>query len=306
MKRSGFYHTKVRLLARQMEIPHYAAVGILESLWHLCARETPAGNIGKLSNEAIALGIDWRGEPEALVGALLAAHWLDEDAQYRLLVHDWQEHCDNAVTKALQRKGLAALSGHVEKCLDMSRQRQTTADKKCLPLPLPLPLPEAKDICAETSSAPDPAPARDEYGHLIQMPTLTGSLWTVANADALLWAEAYPGLQVCHELRKAAAWLDANPKNRKTASGMKRFAVNWLARAQNSARPEYPNRGQPPREPYRPTEAERAELQRREDAQELESYKIWQSMGEKWRQANPWRGRRFDQEGGSDGATVSN
>jgi hypothetical protein len=34
---------------------HCRAVGVMESIWHLTARETPRGNIGKLSNSMIAI-----------------------------------------------------------------------------------------------------------------------------------------------------------------------------------------------------------------------------------------------------------
>lgn len=45
----------------------------------------------------------------------------------------------------------------------------------------------------------------------------------------------YPALDVMQELRGMRAWLLANPTNRKTASGMPRFVVNWLNKGQNSA-----------------------------------------------------------------------
>jgi len=47
------------------------------------------------------------------------------------------------------------------------------------------------------------------------------------------WQEAYPAVDVLSELRRAEAWADANPKNRK--SNWKRFLINWLTRAQDKA-----------------------------------------------------------------------
>ena len=47
------------------------------------------------------------------------------------------------------------------------------------------------------------------------------------------WANAYPALSVPQELSKAAAWLLANPKNRKT--DIARFLNGWLARGQDKA-----------------------------------------------------------------------
>jgi hypothetical protein len=105
MKRTAMQHTKLKRLMRALNCPQYVAVGILESLWHLTARETPIGNIGKLSNEDISLQIDWREDPDALVQGLLASGWLDIDEEHRLLVHDWMEHCDDATKKQLERSG---------------------------------------------------------------------------------------------------------------------------------------------------------------------------------------------------------
>jgi hypothetical protein len=47
------------------------------------------------------------------------------------------------------------------------------------------------------------------------------------------WQEAYPAINVLQELRKAEAWLIANPKNSK--SNYERFLNNWLSRAQDKA-----------------------------------------------------------------------
>lgn len=47
------------------------------------------------------------------------------------------------------------------------------------------------------------------------------------------WAEAFPAVDVPLEIKRAAAWLDANPANRKR--NLKRFLVNWLTRAQEKA-----------------------------------------------------------------------
>lgn len=50
------------------------------------------------------------------------------------------------------------------------------------------------------------------------------------------WAEAYPATALETELAKAASWLLANPKNAK--SNYARFLTNWLARAQDRAKPQ--------------------------------------------------------------------
>jgi hypothetical protein len=75
-----------------LDIPLYQAVGMLELLWHLTAREAPRGDIGKLSNEDIALALDYRGDEDVLIEALIRTRWLDRNETHRLLIHDWHEH----------------------------------------------------------------------------------------------------------------------------------------------------------------------------------------------------------------------
>lgn len=47
------------------------------------------------------------------------------------------------------------------------------------------------------------------------------------------WRKAYPAISIETETAKAAAWLVANPKNRK--SNLARFLTNWFSRAQDKA-----------------------------------------------------------------------
>jgi hypothetical protein len=161
MKRQALDHTKMDLLMRKLKIRRCMAVGILESLWHLTAREAPRGDIGKLSNERIAIGIDWGGDADRLVEALVDSEWVDHigdeppstghrrsarpiDASpsassadrcqsaghQRLLIHDWKEHCDESIKKYLKRNNIAFA------CRDMSRN---VLDMSRLPVPVPVP-----------------------------------------------------------------------------------------------------------------------------------------------------------------------
>lgn len=78
---------------------------------------------------------------------------------------------------------------------------------------------------ANASSAPSRKIALDADGN-----------WTgVSTAQRSTWETAYPALSLDAELAKAAAWILANPKNKK--SNYARYLTNWLSRAQDSARP---------------------------------------------------------------------
>lgn len=103
MKREAIGHTKMKRLCRRMDIPVWQAVGLLESLWLTAGRETPRGDIGKLSDEDIALAIDFRGDETKMIEDLIACGWIDRHDTERLIIHDWFDHADDAVHMRLAR-----------------------------------------------------------------------------------------------------------------------------------------------------------------------------------------------------------
>src|SRR5258708_32104374 len=111
MKREAMTHTKMKRLCRKLDIPLWQGVGLLESRWHLTARETPRGDIGKISDEDIALAIDYRGDEAEMVEALIGSGWIDRDAVERLVVHDWHVHADDAVHMRMARAKLDLAGG---------------------------------------------------------------------------------------------------------------------------------------------------------------------------------------------------
>jgi hypothetical protein len=46
--------------------------------------------------------------------------------------------------------------------------------------------------------------------------------------------DAYPGVDVVAEAKRALVWVEANPTKRKTGDGMPRFLAGWLTRSTNS------------------------------------------------------------------------
>ena len=59
----------------------------------------------------------------------------------------------------------------------------------------------------------------------------SGKEWTPAEEDVIQWQRSYPKVDVCRELAAMDEWLYANPKRRKTQTGIKRFVNGWLNRA---------------------------------------------------------------------------
>jgi hypothetical protein len=143
LKRGTPDNPKVAHLAQLLNIELWGAVGILEILWHFTAKYCPCGDIGRFTDKQIAKAVGWqrptgaRGvTPECrLSDALVTAKWLDRCTCHRLVVHDWKDHADQAVTKFLDRHGISFV--------------HTVA---ILPLPLPLPLPHPAPSPPDKSS----------------------------------------------------------------------------------------------------------------------------------------------------------
>lgn len=103
MKREAVHHSKMKRLCRKLDIPLWQAVGLLESIWHITARQTPCGNIGKISDEDIAIAIDYHQDERRMITALVETGWLDRNNQHRLVVHDWPDHADDGIHMKLAR-----------------------------------------------------------------------------------------------------------------------------------------------------------------------------------------------------------
>jgi hypothetical protein len=174
MKRTAFGCTKITRLKTRLKRPLYVCWGILEGLWQLCARETPAGNIGKLSDEDIAGFLDWEDDPAELIAALCDTRWLDRDPVHRLLVHDWDVHADDAVNMALARTIQLFACGSMPKLGRLSKEDRMRIEPLLLakqsklnrtpaesvrtpPSNTPLFDDKSHDKCAHTSPADSPS-----------------------------------------------------------------------------------------------------------------------------------------------------
>lgn len=62
------------------------------------------------------------------------------------------------------------------------------------------------------------------------------TVYKVTGRQVERWKELYPAVEVMGELRKMAGWLEANPKRRKTRTGILRFITSWLAKEQDKGK----------------------------------------------------------------------
>lgn len=118
MKREALNHPKMLDFASRLDIPRAHAVGILTLLFDFTAAYAPQGDIGKHRDGAIARACDWMGCPVEFITALVESGWIDRDGVYRLIVHDWSEHCENWVKAKLLKMELGfAVSSTPESAL---------------------------------------------------------------------------------------------------------------------------------------------------------------------------------------------
>lgn len=138
MKRGTDLLLKFKKLKMRLSLSHWEVKGVLQALWDFTAENALEGNIGRFTDEEIALGIEWGKDPHSLIQALLECGWIDQSKKHRLVIHDWEDHCEEYVRKRLARK------------------RRTSADIGSLPVPDPGPDPDPD---------PDPSPGPEEDPH---------------------------------------------------------------------------------------------------------------------------------------------
>lgn len=110
MKATTTASIKFMRLKRKLALPHWQAVGLLESLWVFCMANAMDGAIGRHSNEDIAAALEWSGNPDQMIDALVDTGWLDRHPDARLCIHDWEEHCPTYVKGIMSRKGKSFVS----------------------------------------------------------------------------------------------------------------------------------------------------------------------------------------------------
>jgi hypothetical protein len=129
MKREAFSHTKMQRLCRKLDLPLWQAVGLLETLWNLTAKQAIGGDIGRLSNEDIAMAIDYRGDEGYLIQTLVSIGWLDTHPVHRLVIHDWADHAPDAVHMKLARLKKNFACGAAPKTNRLPKWEREEADK---------------------------------------------------------------------------------------------------------------------------------------------------------------------------------
>lgn len=85
------------------------------------------------------------------------------------------------------------------------------------------------------NSAPETEPASDR-NPVIALTLNDKSEFPIFQEQVNEWADLYPAVDVIQQLRNMKGWLMANPKRRKTKSGILKFITGWLSREQDKGK----------------------------------------------------------------------
>lgn len=150
-------------LKRALGLSHFATVGLLESTWMFALKNAPRGDIGRHSNEDIACMIEWDGDPDELIDALVKYQWFDRHPDYRLVIHDWSDHAPKWLkgNVASHGKQFADTPAPAKQRAEQpARPAAQAATKSChVSLSKSSPPPSATD----RSSKPEPAGDADQW-----------------------------------------------------------------------------------------------------------------------------------------------
>ena len=97
---------KFKKLKRRLGLPEWQVIGLLESIWKLARTSAQQGDIGRHSNEDIAAAIEYDADHDELVSVLIDTGWLDEDPEFRLVIHDWSAHVPTYLRGNLKSRDL--------------------------------------------------------------------------------------------------------------------------------------------------------------------------------------------------------
>lgn len=243
MKRKCLHSTKLCVLTNRLKVPRYVSVGILESLWHMAAAEAPRGDIGRLTDEQIAVGIGY--EPDgvaALLAALVGTRWLDANDEHRLVIHDWAHHAEDAVHMALARAHGVFVDGTIPNYNRIGGAERAKLDefyKRAHDTPAPCS--RNGRAVATASALPPPPPPPSSKRAAVAAPELPVLAWTpeagwlgVTDARRLRWAAAAPHVDLSDFLTRMDGWLRDQPAGKRPKK-YERAMLAWLKRERPAA-----------------------------------------------------------------------
>jgi len=220
----------------------------LENLWIHAVLYFPSGIIPS-TDEEIASECLWYDNPTTFVNALCDSGFAKRTENIGIEIHGWdkyagklrirreksaeymRKHREKSTALALREHNVSITCENV--VLEREKENERKENKK------------EKDFCVEASKK-----EAIDAGVILEFPVIQKSktgkpeTWNLTQPLLDEFIHSYPAIDSLAQCKAAHAWIIANPKNRKTFSGMPRFLNGWLSREQNRS-PRIDNQIQP-------------------------------------------------------------
>lgn len=264
-------HPKVLRVACALKVHPSRVLGCLVYIWSVADLHADGEYLPHMTTEVLDQMVDLPG----LSNQLILVDWMriQEDGLY---LPNYQEHNGaNAKRRAEQSKRMCAnraqsvrndahelrtdahelsRNAHLDKSKSKSKSKRENPSSSL----------RSEEGGSGVAEAAPPPPAAEPP--VATIPTKgERKEWHLLASHIADWKAAYPGLDIDAELRKAFAWLNANPDKRRTAQGMPRFLVNWFNRCTDNPRhsPASPKPPPPAPRPWSEVFAEQEQAQGR-------------------------------------------
>ncbi len=101
-------------LKRLVQQPRCTVQGMLDGMWEYASQVHPDGDLGINPADDLADVVEWPGDARKLLAALIETSWMDvaprahgvhtnSPSVHTHLIHDWPDHCEDAVHMRLAR-----------------------------------------------------------------------------------------------------------------------------------------------------------------------------------------------------------
>ena len=147
-------HPKTLKLARRLQISIPTVIGHLHMLWWWALEYAQDGDLTKCDVEDIAIAMDWQGDAQELINALVDVGFLDQMYE-SLSIHDWYEYAGRLIErraedaerkrKERERKRSSNKKQDVQEMSDGRPDDVTGMSCVTVPKPIPKPIPNIKD-----------------------------------------------------------------------------------------------------------------------------------------------------------------
>jgi hypothetical protein len=232
MKRDTPDHWKVQALIHALKLPgRYAAVGILESLWHFTARYCPRGDLGSIPPAALAAWIGYPNGPR-LVKGLTAAGWIDGTGA-DLTIHHWSHHAEDSVHRALARTGRRFADGS-----QPNLNRLSPPERAAALAFFAAPPHQAPPAPARAAATPSPRSSPSDGAAQLQILRTCLHDYAIPGSDRI---QGWLDLQSPASMRPEYLWrvlaYGRQAQRRATAGGIKDLPRLWISLVQKGQFP---------------------------------------------------------------------